>query len=68
MNHFKMALAGAALLAVLAVPAAAEGHYPDLNQAHWAFDDMDRASNLGILSACRAGKWTPAAPCPGAST
>ena len=59
MKHFKAVLTGAALLAVLTVPAAAAGHYPDLNQAHWAFDDMDRASNLGILSGLPDGRMDP---------
>lgn len=59
MKHFRAVLVGTALVAILAVPAAAEGHYPDLNQAHWAFDDMDRASNLGILSGLPDGRMDP---------
>ena len=59
MKHFKAVLTGAALLAVLTVPAAAAGHYPDLDQSHWAFRDMDRASNLGILSGLPDGRMDP---------
>ena len=59
MKHFKAVLTGAALLAVLTVPAAAAGHYPDLDQSHWAFSDMDRASSLGILSGLPGGRMDP---------
>lgn len=48
-------------LFVSAVPAHAAS-YPDLPASHWAYEDMDRAAGLGILSGVGGGRMAPADP------
>ena len=44
----------------LAAPAGAVGvEYPDLDESHWAYDQMDQARELGILSGGSGGTMDP---------
>mgnify|MGYP005808223055 CR=1 FL=1 len=44
----------------LAAPAGAVGvEYPDLDESHWAYDQMDQARELGILSGGSGGAMDP---------
>jgi hypothetical protein len=51
----------AMLCAVLALPAQARaaGSYPDLSESHWAYKDMDKAVELGIIKGMEDGRIAP---------
>ena len=49
------------LCAVLFLPvgAGATGKYPDLSSSHWAYGDMDKAVELGIIKGLEDGRMAP---------
>ncbi|HIY20829.1 MAG TPA: S-layer homology domain-containing protein [Candidatus Flavonifractor merdigallinarum] len=59
MKKFTAALAGVTLFTAVAAPLAAAASYPDLSESHWAYQDMDRAKSLGILSGVPGGGMDP---------
>ncbi len=59
MRMLPAALAGLTLMTAIAAPVSAAASYPDLSPSHWAYDDMDRARDLGILSGVPGGGMDP---------